>query len=128
MNTKTVTLHPLCKYCSNIGAKPLGNGIFYCPHCERAFEPEEEVLRTTEFIPDRPKTQTEKLLEQKPKPSLDRDALSWEYIAQAELGFLDGMAVKLISLFRERAGLSDLQEARMYLDKLIEIEEAKHGA
>lgn len=49
----------------------------------------------------------------------------WDYISANGLGYLEGCVVKYVSRFREKGGLEDLQKARHYLAKLIELETAK---
>lgn len=49
----------------------------------------------------------------------------WDAILDWGLGFLDGNVVKYIARWRHKDGLKDLYKARHYLDKLIEVEEAK---
>lgn len=48
----------------------------------------------------------------------------WEVIENNEMGFFDGNALKYIMRFRDKGGVQDLEKARHYLDKLIELE---HG-
>jgi hypothetical protein len=38
---------------------------------------------------------------------------------------LDGNALKYLVRFRDKGGVEDLMKARHYIDKLIEVEEAK---
>lgn len=49
----------------------------------------------------------------------------WDYIVANGLGFLEGNVVKYVSRFRAKDGVQDLEKARHYLDKLIEVEKAK---
>jgi hypothetical protein len=49
----------------------------------------------------------------------------WDYIVSNELGYLEGNIVKYVSRWRDKGGLEDLQKARHYLDKLIEVESKK---
>lgn len=46
----------------------------------------------------------------------------WDYIAANKLGFFDGNVVKYVTRWPEKGGVQDLEKARHYLDKLIEIE------
>jgi len=46
----------------------------------------------------------------------------WDYIAANELGYFEGNIVKYVSRWREKGGVTDLEKARHYLDKLIELE------
>lgn len=52
---------------------------------------------------------------------------TWDVIIDWGLGYLDGNAVKYLSRWRLKNGVEDLKKARHYIDKLIEIEEAKGG-
>ncbi len=54
-----------------------------------------------------------------------RELQPWDAITQWGCGFLDGNVIKYVVRFRQKNGLQDLQKARHYLDKMIEIEEAK---
>lgn len=49
----------------------------------------------------------------------------WDYILAIGAGFLDGNVIKYVSRFRDKNGLEDLEKAKHYLDKLIEVEKAK---
>ncbi len=49
----------------------------------------------------------------------------WDFIVANDLGFLDGNVVKYVARFRHKDGIQDLEKARHYLDKLIEVETAK---
>jgi hypothetical protein len=49
----------------------------------------------------------------------------WDAILAWGLGFLDGNIVKYVARWQHKDGLKDLYKARHYLDKLIEVEEAK---
>lgn len=49
----------------------------------------------------------------------------WDAILDWGLGFLDGNIVKYVARWQSKDGLTDLKKARHYLDKLIEVEEAK---
>lgn len=48
----------------------------------------------------------------------------WDYIASNGLGFFEGNIVKYVSRWKRKGGVEDLQKARHYLDKLIELEGA----
>ncbi len=50
---------------------------------------------------------------------------TWDVILDWDLGYLDGNAVKYLSRWRLKGGIQDLEKARHYIDKLIEVEEAK---
>ena len=51
----------------------------------------------------------------------------WDYIVANNLGFLEGNVVKYVTRHTKKNGLEDLNKARHYLDKLIEVESAKYG-
>lgn len=46
----------------------------------------------------------------------------WDYIVSNNLDFLQGNVVKYVTRFREKNGLLDLEKAKHYLEKLIEVE------
>jgi hypothetical protein len=46
----------------------------------------------------------------------------WDAILDWGLGYLDGSAVKYLSRWHKKGGIQDLEKARHYLDKLIEVE------
>lgn len=49
----------------------------------------------------------------------------WDFIARNGLGYFEGNVVKYVSRWRAKGGVDDLKKARHYLDKLIEMAEAK---
>lgn len=49
----------------------------------------------------------------------------WDYIIANDLPFMEGSIVKYITRWRDKAGIKDLQKARHFIDKLIEVETAK---
>ena len=49
----------------------------------------------------------------------------WDFIVANNMGFLDGNVVKYVTRYKQKNGLQDLEKARHYLDKLIEVEKAK---
>ena len=49
----------------------------------------------------------------------------WDYIASNNLGYFEGNIVKYVSRWKEKNGVEDLKKARHYLDKLLELTEAK---
>lgn len=49
----------------------------------------------------------------------------WDAVLDWGLGFFDGNIIKYIARWQHKDGLKDLYKARHYLDKLIEVEEAK---
>src|SRR5579859_7686419 len=46
----------------------------------------------------------------------------WDYIAANGIGFFEGNAIKYLTRWREKGGIEDLEKARHYIDKLIEVE------
>ena len=49
----------------------------------------------------------------------------WDYIIAKDLNYLEGNIIKYITRYREKGGLVDLNKAKEYLNKLIEIEQGK---
>ena len=45
----------------------------------------------------------------------------WDYIVQNNLGFLEGNVIKYVTRWKDKEGVQDLQKARHFLDKLIEV-------
>ena len=45
----------------------------------------------------------------------------WDYIVSNGLGYLEGNIVKYVSRWKDKGGVQDLEKARHYLDKLIEV-------
>ncbi len=52
----------------------------------------------------------------------------WDYITSNNLPFLEGNIVKYLTRWRDKGGVQDLHKARHYLEKLLEIEQAKAPA
>ena len=46
---------------------------------------------------------------------------TWDVIADWNLGYFDGNAVKYLSRWKHKGGVHDLKKARHYIDKLIEL-------
>lgn len=46
----------------------------------------------------------------------------WDYIIANNLGYLEGNVVKYVTRHKDKGGIQDLEKARHYLDKLIEVE------
>lgn len=46
---------------------------------------------------------------------------TWDYTTDQGMGFLEGNVVKYVSRWRHKDGVSDLEKARAYLDKLIQV-------
>jgi len=55
----------------------------------------------------------------------DRAIQPWDYIIANDLGFLEANVVKYVTRYKAKNGIKDLEKARHYLDKLIEVETAK---
>lgn len=51
----------------------------------------------------------------------------WDYIVANGIGFLEGNVIKYVSRHKTKNGLQDLEKARHYLDKLIEVTKAESG-
>lgn len=49
----------------------------------------------------------------------------WDLAVAIPLGYLEGCATKYVSRWRKKGGISDLQKALHYLDKLIEVADYK---
>ncbi|XZE35391.1 DUF3310 domain-containing protein [Pirellulaceae bacterium SH501] len=49
----------------------------------------------------------------------------WDYIAANGLGYFEGSAVKYLTRWKFKNGVEDLKKARHFIDKLIELEDAK---
>lgn len=49
----------------------------------------------------------------------------WDYVVAQGLGYFEGQITKYVSRWRDKNGIEDLKKARHFLDKLIEVEEAK---
>jgi len=49
----------------------------------------------------------------------------WDFILDQKMGYLEGCAIKYLCRFRLKGGVEDLKKARVYLDKLIEVESKK---
>ena len=52
----------------------------------------------------------------------------WDFIISNNIGFLEGNAIKYLCRCRDKGGIQDLEKARHYIDKLIEVERAKAEA
>jgi hypothetical protein len=46
----------------------------------------------------------------------------WDYIAANGLGYFEGNIIKYVSRWKDKNGVQDLEKARHYLDKLIELQ------
>jgi len=45
----------------------------------------------------------------------------WDYITVNRLGYLEGNIIKYVTRYKEKNGIKDLEKARHYIDKLIEV-------
>ncbi|MHB8413904.1 MAG: DUF3310 domain-containing protein [Acidiferrobacteraceae bacterium] len=52
------------------------------------------------------------------------DPQPWDVVHKWNLGFFEGNVIKYIARWRNKGGLEDLEKAKHYLDKLLEIEGA----
>jgi hypothetical protein len=52
---------------------------------------------------------------------IGKDIQPWDYIAANKLGYFEGNVVKYVSRWRDKGGVADLEKARHYIDKLIEL-------
>jgi len=55
----------------------------------------------------------------------DKAIQPWDFIVSNGLGYLEGNVVKYVSRYKQKNGVQDLEKARHYLDKLIEVERQK---
>lgn len=46
----------------------------------------------------------------------------WDYIAANGIGYFEGNIIKYVSRWKDKGGVQDLEKARHYLDKLIELQ------
>lgn len=52
---------------------------------------------------------------------VNRAIQPWDYIASNGLGFFEGSIIKYVTRWQQKGGITDLEKAQHYLDKLIEI-------
>lgn len=52
----------------------------------------------------------------------DKAIQPWDYITSNNLGYLEGCIVKYVSRYQNKNGVEDLEKARHFLDKLIEVQ------
>ena len=45
-----------------------------------------------------------------------------DYITDQNMNFLEGNVIKYVSRYKNKNGIEDLQKAKWYLDKLIEMQ------
>lgn len=55
----------------------------------------------------------------------DKTIQPWDFITANGMGYLAGNVVKYVSRYQDKNGIQDLEKARHYLDKLIEVEKAR---
>ena len=55
----------------------------------------------------------------------DQSIQPWDFIVANDIGFLDGNVIKYVARYRSKDGIQDLEKARHYLDKLIEVEKQR---
>jgi len=48
----------------------------------------------------------------------------WDFIIANNLGYLEGNIIKYVTRHKEKGGIEDLNKAKHYLQKLIEIQGA----
>ena len=51
----------------------------------------------------------------------------WDVINHFKLTYFDGNAVKYLLRWRDKGGVEDLEKARHYIEKLLEIERRKEA-
>lgn len=49
----------------------------------------------------------------------------WDYIAANEIGFFEGNAITYLTRWKAKGGVKDLQKAKHFIEKLIELETEK---
>lgn len=49
----------------------------------------------------------------------------WDYISSNNMGYLAGCIVKYVSRYEDKNGLEDLEKAKHFLEKLIEVEQSR---
>lgn len=45
----------------------------------------------------------------------------WDYVVSNNLGFLEGSIIKYVSRYESKNGIKDLEKAKHFLEKLIEV-------
>lgn len=53
------------------------------------------------------------------------DLQPWDVVVEWKLGYLEGTALKYIARWRDKNGLEDIKKAIHFLEKLVEVEQAK---
>lgn len=51
----------------------------------------------------------------------------WDYVAANGLGYFEGNAIKYVTRWRDKNGITDLRKAIRFLEKLIEVEQKLVG-
>jgi len=94
---------------------------------------EMDIIDLGEFIFDAPSKESEPAIETPPLTVANTSQIGgshyktkaiqpWDYIAANNLGYMEGNIVKYVSRYREKGGVADLEKAKHYLEKLIELE------
>ena len=52
----------------------------------------------------------------------DRGIQPWDYIVSNGMTYLQGNAIKYLSRYKSKGGVEDLEKAKHYIDKIIEVE------
>ena len=55
----------------------------------------------------------------------DKTIQPWDFIIALNLNYLEGNVVKYVCRWRQKNGIDDLNKAKHYLEKLIEVESKK---
>jgi len=55
----------------------------------------------------------------------DKPMQPWDFIIALNLNYLEGNVVKYVCRWRQKNGIDDLNKAKHYLEKLIEVESKK---
>lgn len=50
---------------------------------------------------------------------------TWDFINENGIGFIAGNVIKYVARYQKKGGLTDLQKANHYLEKLMEVETAR---
>lgn len=49
----------------------------------------------------------------------------WDFIAENEIGFFEATAMRYLTRWKDKNGIEDLEKAKHYIEKLIEVETEK---
>jgi hypothetical protein len=52
----------------------------------------------------------------------------WDYVVANRLDYFQGQITKYVTRWREKNGIEDLKKAQHFLEKYIQVEEAKRNA